>query len=99
MLSEIRTGTCTQETEVRLQQTSKRTFSGGIEPTVLTTHRGDVDANNKQKLDSLPGNEHLFNAIDTGLTDSEKASCQAPTKLILKIGCVFAWCLRGTATD
>jgi len=88
MLCEIRIGQCSPETERRFRLTSERKFTGPIEPTVLTTHRDDVEKTNKKKLDSLLGTEHVFNSIDVGITEGEKASCHAPTKLILKIGYV-----------
>lgn len=98
ILHEIRAGKCLSETERRIQQTESNTFSGPIEPTELTTHRGDVATINAKRLLSLPGKEHTFHAVDAGLTESEAKYCPAPTKLILKIGyalcgcgCVPAW--------
>ena len=85
ILTEIRSGNCSSETERRIQSTANKTF-GSIKPVKLTTHRSQADAINKQELDSLPGKPIPFDAIDSGLYDSEKESCPAPTQLILKIG-------------
>lgn len=37
----------------------------GIEPTILHTHRGDVDAINQEKLNELPGPSVAFTATGT----------------------------------
>lgn len=95
ILNEIRSGKCSPETEQRIQQTSSNTFSGPIEPTELTTHRDDVSTINAKRLALLPGKEHTFHAVDTGLTKSEEGHCPAPTKLVLKIG--YAALLHGVS--
>ena len=74
------------ETEKRIVGTRNTTFSGPIEPTVLTTHRDSVDERNSAKLLALPGEAREFTANDINLTESEQANCQLPTKLVLKIG-------------
>ena len=85
ILTEIRSGNCSRETERRIQQTANTKF-GSIKPVKLTTHRWQADEINKQELDSLPGEPIPFDALDSGLYDSEKEACQAPTKLLLKVG-------------
>jgi ATP-dependent DNA helicase PIF1 len=85
ILTEIRSGKCSRATELRIQQTVHTEF-GSIKPVKLTTHRLQAEEINQQELDSLPGKPIQFDAIDSGLYDSEKEACQAPTTLLLKIG-------------
>ena len=82
ILTEIRSGNCSRETERRIQQTANTKF-GSIKPVKLTTHRGQADEINKQELDSLPGEPISFDAIDSGLYDSEKEACQLTRMTIL----------------
>ena len=87
MLSEIRMGVCTTQTEYVLRKTEGRKFAGAILPTQLTTHRAQVGAVNEQKLNELKGEKVMFTAIDSGtLSNSESDACQAPKELFLKIG-------------
>ena len=56
----------------------------GIEPTVLMTHRADVDAINKRQLHELPSKAVHFEARDSGAFQG--GSCPARRSLTLKVG-------------
>eukprot|EP00938_MAST-03A_sp_MAST-3A-sp1_P002664 g2664.t1 len=92
-LNEIRKGVCTEKVKLMLQSRvdADLSFGDGILPTIITTHRKDVDRINKKSLEKLTSaTTRLFHAVDTGTNTSEyrqfKSSCRAREKITLKIG-------------
>jgi len=61
-----------------------------IRPTLLSTHRADVDAVNARELESLPGADVVLAADDTAPSDAARraleAGCPAPARLRLRAG-------------
>jgi ATP-dependent DNA helicase PIF1 len=77
---------------VELQPSSKDKGPGpAIKPTLLFTHRADVDSVNARELDGLAGPDVLIRADDdAGTTPAARAAldsaCPAPAELRLRIG-------------
>ncbi len=66
ILSEIRTGTVTQQSHQWLKEASKTVFPNDIDPTKLYTHNEDVDFINNTHLADLPGKSRFFKAKTSG---------------------------------
>lgn len=93
VLEEIRQGVCSRFAEERLRQrivseTRRYDDLDAIEPTRLFCLNKNVDAINRERLDLLPGEATLFQAIDRGNKEQlAYLECNAaPDHLLLKIG-------------
>jgi len=93
-LDEIRRGTCSEKVKLMLKSrcNADLDMGDGIVPTIITTHRKDVDRINKESLRKLKdtGYARVFRAVDTGTNTSEyrqlNSSCRARQTITLKVG-------------
>ena len=91
VLDEVRHGRLSFETLRLLKTDLKRPLCrhNGVLPTILFATNADVDATNRNFLEKLDGDLHVYHAIDRGepqALDSLNRSCRAPRVLGLKIG-------------
>lgn len=89
ILNSIRIGRVTEEITTRLQLTSNKVIDkDGILATQLCSLMQDVNAINERKLDDLPGDAKIYDAIDSDKNMSKQLDSQTtiPSKLVIKIG-------------
>ncbi|XP_068056140.1 ATP-dependent DNA helicase PIF1 [Anomalospiza imberbis] len=89
ILSAIRLGRCTEEVTRQLMQTAAhKSERDGILATRLCTHKDDVDITNERRLQQLPGEVHVFEALDsdTMLVKLIDAQCPVGGRVELKLG-------------
>lgn len=91
VLEQLRVGRLTNEGLKTLSKAFHRKFpDDAIAPTMLMTHKKQVDQMNQQELAKLPGETITFKAKDNGASDfymrSLKSSCNARDALPLKVG-------------
>jgi len=87
ILNEMRTGEVSSEARSMLDERSDKQAKKEITPTRLYTHNVDVDAQNDEELDKLPGEERVFEMQTKGkanFVESLKKSLLAPEILRLK---------------
>ncbi|XP_041277624.1 ATP-dependent DNA helicase PIF1 [Onychostruthus taczanowskii] len=89
LLSEIRLGRCTEEVTRQLMQTAAhKSERDGILATRLCTHKDDVEITNERRLQHLPGEVHVFEALDSDpmLVKLIDAQCPVGGRVELKLG-------------
>ncbi|XP_042635515.1 ATP-dependent DNA helicase PIF1 [Catharus ustulatus] len=89
LLSAIRLGRCTEEVTRQLMQTAAhRSERDGIVATRLCTHKDDVEVTNERRLHQLPGEVHVFEALDSDpmLVKLIDAQCPVGGRVELKLG-------------
>ncbi|XP_039928879.1 ATP-dependent DNA helicase PIF1 [Hirundo rustica] len=89
LLSAIRVGRCTEEVTRQLMQTAAhRSERDGILATRLCTHKDDVETTNERRLQQLPGEVHMFEALDSDpmLVKLIDAQCPVGGRVELKLG-------------
>lgn len=89
VLNDIRGNRVSEETLMPLRRRYQKDPKISIPPTKLYTHNVDVDAVNDQEIETLDGEEEVFEMTSRGrapLVEALKKSCLAPEKLRLKIG-------------
>ncbi|KAF4797078.1 ATP-dependent DNA helicase PIF1 [Turdus rufiventris] len=89
LLSAIRLGRCTEEVTRQLMQTAAhRSERDGILATRLCTHKDDVEVTNERRLHQLPGEVHVFEALDSDpmLVKLIDAQCPVGGRVELKLG-------------
>ncbi|RLW06011.1 hypothetical protein DV515_00004851 [Chloebia gouldiae] len=89
ILSAIRLGRCTEEVTRQLMQTAAhKSERDGILATRLCTHKDDVDITNERRLQQLPGEVHVFEALDSDpmLVKLIDAQCPVGGRVELKLG-------------
>nr|XP_030134825.1 ATP-dependent DNA helicase PIF1 [Taeniopygia guttata] len=89
ILSAIRLGRCTEEVTRQLMQTAThKSERDGILATRLCTHKDDVDITNERRLQQLPGEVHVFEALDSDpmLVKLIDAQCPVGGRVELKLG-------------
>ncbi|KAM7046702.1 LOW QUALITY PROTEIN: ATP-dependent DNA helicase PIF1 [Acridotheres tristis] len=89
LLSAIRLGRCTEEVTRQLMQTAThRSERDGILATRLCTHKDDVEVTNERRLQQLPGEVHVFEALDSDpmLVKLIDAQCPVGGRVELKLG-------------
>ncbi|XP_038000330.1 ATP-dependent DNA helicase PIF1 isoform X2 [Motacilla alba alba] len=89
ILSAIRLGRCTEEVTRQLMQTAAhKSERDGILATRLCTHKDDVEITNERRLQQLPGEVHLFEALDSDpmLVKLIDAQCPVGGRVELKLG-------------
>ncbi|KAL2301781.1 hypothetical protein Nmel_011177 [Mimus melanotis] len=89
LLSAIRLGRCTEEVTRQLMQTAAhRSERDGILATRLCTHKDDVEVTNERRLQQLPGEVHVFEALDSDpvLVKLIDAQCPVGGRVELKLG-------------
>uniref|UniRef100_A0A8C3R4U3 ATP-dependent DNA helicase PIF1 n=1 Tax=Cyanoderma ruficeps TaxID=181631 RepID=A0A8C3R4U3_9PASS len=89
LLSAIRVGRCTEEVTRQLMQTAAhRSERDGILATRLCTHKDDVEITNERRLQQLPGEVHVFEALDSDpmLVKLIDAQCPVGGRVELKLG-------------
>ncbi|NWU39203.1 PIF1 helicase, partial [Hylia prasina] len=89
LLSAIRVGRCTEEVTRQLMQTAAhRSERDGILATRLCTHKDDVELTNERRLQQLPGEVHVFEALDSDpmLVKLVDAQCPVGGRVELKLG-------------
>jgi len=87
ILRAMRFGSMTEEHHTVLRSR----MSNGTAPTNLFTHNRDVDYMNTEKLNQLPGKEHVFKMTWSGRdfdVATLKRNCLSPEVLVLKEGAV-----------
>ncbi|GAA94772.1 hypothetical protein E5Q_01427 [Mixia osmundae IAM 14324] len=91
MLNECRMGLLSESSKAKFRMLSRPVrYKDGIEATELFPVRSQVEQANQTKLRSLPGEEHIFTAEDSGTAEVEARrrileSMMAPEKLVLKV--------------
>ncbi|XP_064575780.1 ATP-dependent DNA helicase PIF1 isoform X1 [Zonotrichia leucophrys gambelii] len=89
ILSAIRLGRCTEEVTRQLMQTAAhKSERDGILATRLCTHKDDVEITNERRLQQLPGEVHVFEALDSDpmLVKLIDAQCPVGGRVELKLG-------------
>jgi len=89
VLSDIRSGEISQQSQEALESRTGGTISGNIRPTLLYTHNVDVDHINEKELDSISGEVREFEMSSKGkarLVESLKKTILASEILRLKEG-------------
>eukprot|EP01083_Nonionella_stella_P159859 521943_1 len=90
ILNELRKGKCSVDTQKMLKSCVGRRFPrDGILPTVVMTHKAEVDRMNSHQLKKLKGDEVVFEASDRGpasYVTQLRASCTARQEMRLKVG-------------
>ncbi|XP_041886393.1 ATP-dependent DNA helicase PIF1 [Corvus kubaryi] len=89
LLNAIRLGRCTEEVTRQLMQTAAhRSERDGILATRLCTHKDDVEITNERRLHQLPGEVHVFEALDSDpmLGKLIDAQCPVGGRVELKLG-------------
>ncbi|XP_066412026.1 ATP-dependent DNA helicase PIF1 [Molothrus aeneus] len=89
ILSAIRLGRCTEEVTRQLMQTAAhKSERDGILATRLCTHKDDVEITNERRLQQLPGEMHVFEALDSDpmLVKLIDAQCPVGGRVELKLG-------------
>ncbi|KAL9845956.1 ATP-dependent DNA helicase PIF1 isoform 2-T2 [Geothlypis trichas] len=89
ILSAIRLGRCTEEVTRQLMQTAAhKSERDGILATRLCTHKDDVEITNERCLQQLPGEVHVFEALDSDpmLVKLIDAQCPVGGRVELKLG-------------
>ncbi len=89
ILNQIRSNQVDQSTRKVLVDTIKKNVTFDFTPTKLYTHNIDVDAINKQELDKISSESHLYYMTVIGpekLVSMMKRSCLSPEVLELKKG-------------
>ncbi|XP_056353460.1 ATP-dependent DNA helicase PIF1 isoform X1 [Oenanthe melanoleuca] len=89
LLSAIRLGRCTEEvTRLLMQTAAHRSERDGILATRLCTHKDDVEITNERRLQQLPGEVHVFEALDSDpmLVKLIDAQCPVGGRVELKLG-------------
>ncbi|KAI1236738.1 hypothetical protein IHE44_0014991 [Lamprotornis superbus] len=89
LLSAIRLGRCTEEVTRQLMQTAThRSECDGILATRLCTHKDDVEVTNERRLQQLPGEVYVFEALDSDpmLVKLIDAQCPVGGRVELKLG-------------
>ncbi|XP_062353528.1 ATP-dependent DNA helicase PIF1 [Cinclus cinclus] len=89
LLSAIRLGRCTEEVTRQLMQTAAhKSERDGILATRLCTHKDDVEITNERRLQQLPGEVHVFEALDSDpmLVKLIDAQCPVGGRVELKLG-------------
>lgn len=91
LLQRVRMGELSDEDDVLLQSRLKAPLTdNGILPTVVYTHKANVEVENSRNLEALLTPIHKFEATDSGKDDYAKQkmaeTCMAPTTLLLKEG-------------
>ncbi len=89
VLNDIRTNRVSEDTLMPLRRRYMKEPKISIPPTKLYTHNIDVDAVNDQEIETLDGEEEVFEMTSRGKTpliEALKKSCLAPEVLRLKIG-------------
>jgi hypothetical protein len=91
-LSSHQVGKCSDATYLALTARLGATLPQdeyGIRPTTLRTTNVDVKDENEGRLRELPGDAHVYTAVDTGgkdFIDALNRMCPAPLVLTLKVG-------------
>lgn len=87
ILSEIRYGICTDETEKYIQDLDRDIeYDDSIDPVKLFARKNTTEAYNIMMLDALTGQGVSYRSIDSGDLASLR-QCPAPHTLLLKEGC------------
>ncbi|TRZ23787.1 hypothetical protein HGM15179_003354 [Zosterops borbonicus] len=89
LLSAIRVGRCTEEVTRQLMETAAhRSERDGILATRLCTHKDDVEITNERRLQQLPGEVRVFEALDSDpmLVKLIDAQCPVGGRVELKLG-------------
>eukprot|EP00079_Xenopus_tropicalis_P015866 XP_004914012.1 PREDICTED: ATP-dependent DNA helicase PIF1 [Xenopus tropicalis] len=89
LLQAIRLGRCTDDVSRKLLQTSSHKVErDGILATRLCTHKDDVEITNERRLQQLPGESHLYEALDSDpmLVKTINAQCPVNQQIQLKKG-------------
>lgn len=89
VLNDIRGNRVSENTLMPLRRRYQKEPKISIPPTKLYTHNVDVDAVNDQEIETLDGEEEVFEMTSRGrgpLVEALKKSCLAPEKLRLKLG-------------
>ncbi|NXI18959.1 PIF1 helicase, partial [Irena cyanogastra] len=89
LLGAIRLGRCTEEVTRQLMQTAAhKSERDGILATRLCTHKDDVEITNERRLQQLPGEVHVFEALDSDpmLVKLIDAQCPVGGRVELKLG-------------
>ncbi|EMG45970.1 RRM3 ATP-dependent DNA helicase RRM3 [Candida maltosa Xu316] len=99
MLNQIRVDECDNDTLTSLKALQRNvTYFDGIEPTQLYPTLKEVQAANKEKLDSLPGQLYEFKSYDTGDKQLLDGHFLAERVLLLKNG-VQVMCIKNQSTQ
>ena len=89
VLTAIRNNQVDEHIKNMLRQTANQQFDERIIPTKLYTHNIDVDAINKNQLDQIQQEPHIYEMVSVGhenIVGMLKRGCLAPETLILKKG-------------
>lgn len=89
LLNEIRQGGCLSQFAIDMLNSLTRPieWKKGETTLKLLPHKEDVQEENNKLLALLPGETHVFNAIDGGKSKKQiDSKCPAPKTLLLKVG-------------
>ncbi|XP_046883344.1 ATP-dependent DNA helicase PIF1 isoform X2 [Hypomesus transpacificus] len=86
LLQAIRVGRVTEEVTAKLMQSAYHKIErDGILATRLCTHKDDVELTNENKLQQLPGAEHVFEALDSDPALVKTIDAQSPVSRLLQL--------------
>ncbi|KAK9323301.1 PIF1-like helicase-domain-containing protein [Lipomyces orientalis] len=93
MLNEMRIGKLSQASIEEFKKLDRiPIYDDNLEPTELFCTRQEVEMANSRRMSGLPGQEHTYDAFDSGTSDPAVrakllSSCMAPEQVVLKQDC------------